>query len=61
MDVVLRDDDSNIRTANAPANFAPLRHIAYTLYRRTPGKGSIRMRCKIAAWDDAFLATLVTA
>jgi predicted transposase YbfD/YdcC len=59
LDVVFRDDESRIRTGNAQENFATLRHMAHNLYRRAAGGDSIRMRRKIAAWDDDFLATLI--
>ena len=61
MDMVFRDDDCRIRTNNAPANFITIKHISHNLYRNAPGKKSIRLRRKCAAWDDDFLASLVTA
>ncbi len=61
MDMVFRDDESRIRKDHAPANFTTLRHIAYNLTRRAPGKNSLRLKRKVAAWDDDFLASLLTA
>ena len=61
MDMVFRDDESRVRTDNAPANFATCRHIAYNLTRKVPGKDSIRLRRKTAGWDDEYLASLVAA
>src|ERR1039458_9522339 len=61
MDMVFRDDECRVRTDNAPANFATCRHIAYNLTRKAPGKDSIRLRRKTAAWDDDFLACLIAA
>jgi predicted transposase YbfD/YdcC len=61
MDMVFRDDECRVRTDNAPANFATCRHIAYNLTRKAPGKDSIRLRRKTAAWDDEYLASLVAA
>lgn len=61
MDMVFRDDDCRIRTNHAPANFLTTKHIAHNLFRNAPGKKSIRLRRKCAAWDDDFLASLVTA
>ena len=61
MDMVFRDDESRVRTDNAPANFATCRHIAYNLTRKAPGKDSIRLRRKTAGWDDEYLASLVAA
>src|ERR1035437_3888882 len=56
MDMVFRDDECRVGTANAPASFAPCRHIAYNLTRKAPGKDSIRLRRKTAGWDDEYLA-----
>jgi predicted transposase YbfD/YdcC len=61
MDMVFRDDECRIRTDNAPTNFATCRHITYNLLRKAPGKESIRLRRKLAAWDDEYLASLVAA
>jgi hypothetical protein len=57
----IRDDECRVRTDNAPANFATFRHMAYNLARKAPGKDSIRLRRKTAAWDDEYLASLVAA
>jgi predicted transposase YbfD/YdcC len=59
MDMVFRDDECRIRKHNAPANFATVKHMASNLLRRAPGKDSLRVKRKIAAWDDDFLASLV--
>jgi len=61
MDMVFRDDECRLRTNHAPANFATLKHIALNLIRRAKSKDSIRLRRKVASWDDHFLANLVTA
>jgi len=61
MDVMFRDDESRIRKDHAAANFTTLKHIAYNLIRRAPGKDSLRLKRKVAAWDDDFLESLVTA
>ena len=61
MDIVFRDDECRLRTNHAPANFATLKHIALNLIRRAKSKDSIRLRRKVASWDDHFLASLVTA
>ena len=60
MDMVFRDDECRIRKQNAPANFATIKHMASNLLRRAPGKDSLRVKRKLAAWDDAYLAALVT-
>ena len=61
MDMVFRDDECRVRTNHAPANFTTLKHMAHNLLRRPTGKDSFRLRRKVAGWDDAFLASLVTA
>ena len=61
MDMTFRDDECRIRTGHAPANFTTLRHIAHNLYRKAPGKDSLRLRRKTAAWDDDFLVSLIAA
>src|SRR3974390_3323136 len=61
MDMIFRDDECRIRPDRAPANFTTLRHIALNLIRKAPGKDSLRLKRKVAAWDDDFLATLIAA
>ncbi|TBU77710.1 ISAs1 family transposase [Pseudomonas daroniae] len=59
LDMVFRDDECRVRTANAPANFTTLKHMALNLLRRPNDKLSIRARRKAAGWDDDFLAGLI--
>jgi predicted transposase YbfD/YdcC len=61
MDMVFRDDECRIRTDHAPANFTTVKHMAHNLIRKAPGKDSLRLRRKVAAWDDDFLASLIAA
>ena len=61
MDMNFHDDECRIRTNHAPANFTTIKHMALNLIRRAPGKDSIRLRRKVAAWDDDFLASLIAA
>ena len=61
LDMVFRDDECRLRTDHAPANFTTIKHMALNLIRRAPGKDSIRLRRKVAAWDDGFLASLIAA
>jgi predicted transposase YbfD/YdcC len=61
MDMIFRDDECRLRTEHAPANFTTIRHMAHNLIRKAPGKDSFRLRRKVAAWDDDFLASLLTA
>jgi predicted transposase YbfD/YdcC len=61
MDMVFRDDECRVRTHNAPANFTTLKHMSHNLIRQAPGRNSRRVRRKLAAWDDDFLASLIAA
>jgi predicted transposase YbfD/YdcC len=61
MDIVLRDDECRVRTDHAPANFTTIKHMAHNLLRKASGKDSLRLRRKVAAWDDDFLASLIAA
>ena len=61
MDMVFRDDECRLRTENAPANFTTLKHIALNLTRKGQGKDSLRLKRKVAAWDDDYLASLLAA
>jgi predicted transposase YbfD/YdcC len=59
LDMVFRDDESRVRTEHAPANFTTIKHMALNLIRRAPGKDSLRLKRKVAAWDDEFLANTI--
>jgi predicted transposase YbfD/YdcC len=61
IDMTFRDDECRVRTDNAPANLAVIRHMAQNLIRRAPSKTSLRLRRKTAGWDDDYLASLVVA
>jgi predicted transposase YbfD/YdcC len=61
MDMVFRDDECRVRTDHAPANFTTIKHMAHNLIRKAPDKDSLRLRRKVAAWDDDFLASLIAA
>src|SRR6478735_5881130 len=59
MDMVFRDDECRVRSDHAPANFTTIKHIAHNLLRTAEGKDSMRLRRKVASWDDDFLAGLI--
>jgi predicted transposase YbfD/YdcC len=61
MDMVFRDDECRVRTDHAPANFTTIKHIALNLIRKAPGKDSFRLKRKVAAWDNEFLASILAA
>ena len=60
MDMNFGDDACRVRTGNAAENFVALKHMAANLARRAPGKDSVRLRLKTAAWDDAYLERLIS-
>ena len=60
MDMVFRDDECRIRKKNAPANLATIKHMASNLLRKAGGKDSLRVKRKMAGWDDDYLARLIT-
>ena len=53
-------DECRIRRDNAPANFATIKHIASNLMRTKVDKHSMRAKRRLAAWDDAYLASLIS-
>jgi predicted transposase YbfD/YdcC len=56
LDVSFREDESRIRKAQGPQNFAVLRHIALNLLRREPHhKRGLKARRKRAGWDRRYL------
>lgn len=59
MDMIFRDDECRVRTDHAPANFCTIKHMAHNLLRKTASKDSLRLRRKVAAWDDNFLASII--
>ena len=61
MDMVFRDDECRVRTEHAPANIATIKHMALNLTRLAPGKDSLRVKRKVAAWDDDVLADVIRA
>lgn len=61
MDMIFRDDECRVRTDHAPANFTTVKHMAHNLLRTASTKDSLRLRRKVAAWDDDFLVSLIAA
>ena len=59
LDMIFRDDECRVRTDNAPANLATIKHMAYNLMRRAETKNSMRVKRKAAAWDDDYLSRLI--
>jgi predicted transposase YbfD/YdcC len=61
MDMTFRDDESRLRTANAPANFAAIRQMAVNLVRTRKSKLSVKANLKAAAWNNDHLIRLLVA
>src|SRR5271165_4756461 len=61
LDMIFRDDECRVRTDNAPFNLAIVKHIALNVLRTSKNKDSLRMRRKVAAWDENALATYIAA
>jgi len=59
LDVVMDEDQARARKDNAPETLARLRRLALNIIRADNDKGSTRGKSKRAAWDDAFLLTLL--
>ena len=57
--VLFRDDECRIRKDNAPANFATIKHIVSNLLRAAPGNESMRVKLRMAVWDEDFLARVI--
>jgi predicted transposase YbfD/YdcC len=59
LDVIFKEDESRIRTGNAPQNFAILRQIALNILKNDKSKGSLKKKRFKAALNDRFLFKLL--
>lgn len=55
LDIVFRDDECRTREKNAAANFVTLKHITLNMLKSLQVKHSMRVRRKLAGWDNEFL------
>jgi predicted transposase YbfD/YdcC len=60
LDVTFQEDTSRVREQHARHNLALLRKIALNLLHHSPTTGSVRGRRKQAAWNEAYMAQLLT-
>ena len=60
LDVVFEEDRSRVRSAHAPENIAVLRKLALNIVRAHPEKISMRQKINRAAWNQAFLISLLS-
>ena len=59
LDVIFREDLSRLRTGHGPHNMGTLRHMAMNLLRSAkPGK-SLKVRRKVAGWDQEYLHAIL--
>jgi len=61
LDMVFRDDECRVRIDNAPFNLAIVKPIALNVLRTRKSKDSLRVRRKVAAWDEDALAAYIAA
>jgi predicted transposase YbfD/YdcC len=61
LDVIFRDDECRVRTDNAPFNLHIVKQLALNMLRTGKSKDSLRMRRKVAAWDENALAAYIAA
>jgi predicted transposase YbfD/YdcC len=61
LDVVFADDMARLRTGHGAKNMAVVRHFAINLVRQAKDKKSIKLRRKLAGWNDDYLASILTA
>lgn len=60
LDVTFQEDTSRVRNQHARHNLALLRKIAINLIQHSATIGSARSRRKQVAWNDAFMAQLLS-
>jgi predicted transposase YbfD/YdcC len=60
LDVILAEDASRVRLADAPENLAVIRHIALNLLKHHPAKLSLKAKRFRPALHDTFLFELLT-
>ena len=61
LDLSFREDESRIRTGNAPENMAIVQHMDLNLLRQDQkSKTSIKARRKLAGWDNDYLLSILS-
>ena len=61
LDVAFREDDSRVRQGNADQNLAVMRHMALNLLKQEKtAKGGIKAKRLQAAWNENYLAKVLT-
>lgn len=61
LDIAFREDDSRVRQGNAAQNLAIVRHMALNLLKQDKKtKGGVKAKRLRAAWDENYLADVLT-
>ena len=61
LDLSFWEDESRIRTGNAPENMAIVQHMALNLLRQDQkSKTYIKARRKLAGWDNGYLLSILS-
>ena len=60
LDVSFREDESRVRTGNAPENLAIVRHMANLLRQDRTSKASNKAKRKLAGWDNDYLLSILS-
>lgn len=61
LDMVFREDESRARIKNLAANLATLKHISFNMLKKLGIKQSVRVRRKMAGWDNRFMLDVLKA
>src|SRR6516165_9129104 len=59
LDVVFDEDQSRLRTGHGARNMAVVKHFAINLVRQAKDNKSIRLRRKLAGWDQDYLTSIL--
>jgi predicted transposase YbfD/YdcC len=59
LDVAFGEDASRVRKDHAPENLAWLRRVAVSLLRNEPTEASIKVKRKMAGWDNEYLLSIL--
>jgi predicted transposase YbfD/YdcC len=60
LDVVFNEDQARLRTGHGARNMAVVRHFAINLVRAVADKRSLKLRRKVAGWNEDYLASILT-
>lgn len=61
LDMAFREDESRARIKNLGANLATLKHISFNILKKLDIKPSVRVRRKLAGWDNTFMLDVLKA